>query len=535
MNTAIHLRSLTPWAPNRASLYRHMAEAAGPGAVALPDDANWRLRFLDRGLQAYSQDLTVFAVVVPPVIDAIDCDADIGAPVVDLIRRIADAPALELVVQLYQLLVCAVNVGRDTWLALDDALRAPGGLGAQPMVRELFLWWAQESPDEQIVDTSLFVLARCTQATPLGLLTALGRCPHFAYGVACALALQHGPAEDALISLARLHGGRIRTNILEQLRVVANPRNKAWLLTEGYENGVDWEDPCAYFAVVHGGLIDVLRKPGISRGELFHAVSAMARLCMNVGDKPFFRYWWTMVDYRDGPEALRLLLAHVAAAGGPEELWAGLRVVLYAFLDREQFDPAADGVPVWNTSIAAPPEATLRALLSLPHVPRWVLHGHPPATVANLEAYGPSQLNEVVSGVDGVTIDALVQWAVCFLALDQDEHASAQRRAELLDIPLDGVCTGGLAGVTDPALGSQYGQVLLQMLQCLRNVPSAAAWPLLEAGLGSDVLFHRQAAAEALSHWPGPLPAGAVEAVHRALHAAPDDEALRHSLASFLS
>jgi hypothetical protein len=66
---------------------------------------------------------------------------------------------------------------------------------------------------------------------------------------------------------------------------------------------------------------------------------------------------------------------------------------------------------------------------------------------------------------------------------------------------MPGVRTGGIFGVTEPNLGSVYGQVVLQLLQALRKAPGVGQ-DIIRAGLNSDIRFHRVTAADALLEWP---------------------------------
>ncbi len=90
---------------------------------------------------------------------------------------------------------------------------------------------------------------------------------------------------------------------------------------------------------------------------------------------------------------------------------------------------------------------------------------------------------------------------------------------------MNGIRQGGLAGMTDAVLGSEYAQVILQIL--LRVGPllkdrfdrdlAAACWPLVRAGLMVEHPMMREVAAGFFSHGPAEaLPADAIDTLRPA-------------------
>jgi hypothetical protein len=100
-------------------------------------------------------------------------------------------------------------------------------------------------------------------------------------------------------------------------------------------------------------------------------------------------------------------------------------------------------------------------------------------------------------------VSSIVEWAIDSLALQASSPARVERRAVLRDTPMPGLRQGGLAAFEDEALGSVYGQVLLQvLLRVLELQGPATAWPLIEVGLGSDIPLVRRTAAQVMRVWP---------------------------------
>ena len=90
-----------------------------------------------------------------------------------------------------------------------------------------------------------------------------------------------------------------------------------------------------------------------------------------------------------------------------------------------------------------------------------------------------------------------------YLQVDTPAEVAAERRQTSLATPMAGVRQGGLAGVTDEALGSEFGQVILQTLLRLRATGLVAVLPLIRAALSAELPMLREVAIETLRGWPG--------------------------------
>jgi hypothetical protein len=96
---------------------------------------------------------------------------------------------------------------------------------------------------------------------------------------------------------------------------------------------------------------------------------------------------------------------------------------------------------------------------------------------------------------------ALVDWVQEHLWLPEPPERRAVRRRDLIQREMPGVRQGGLAGFQDAHLGSEYGQLILQVLLRLHGEPPIGL-PIVRAGLESDLPLLCQCAAKVLASWP---------------------------------
>jgi hypothetical protein len=97
---------------------------------------------------------------------------------------------------------------------------------------------------------------------------------------------------------------------------------------------------------------------------------------------------------------------------------------------------------------------------------------------------------------------AVVEWAVSFLCLNDDDPLAQKRRWLELDGYETSCCEGwDIPGSEDRHdFRSVYGQALLQLLEMLKSSPGQGE-KIIIAGLESDWHVHRQLAEDALAKW----------------------------------
>lgn len=496
-----------PWAAGRPAILTALSGEAD--VDSLPDSAVHD-ETRTQPLAALAVRLDLFSTVVDPLIEAIDKDTDVATLIGDALSAFSDAPSLAPATRLYQLLLNDKHYPDNTWRRLAAILR-DGPLGEDRAVRDLLVGWLAEAPDRTPIDTSLFLLTYLRSEPPqIELLQGLARHHGFVSGVAAVITRRFDlpVVETALLTLAKLYSGTLRTMILQRLTTVESTAGRDWLLTEGYDNGLDYETS-AWSAAVLGRMIEGLREPELPLDDLVHRARTLERMAEVAGMQPFFGHWFSINDYSDGPEALGHVIDHAGRlAELPAVLWRPLVDLLY-FLEEDGAGESVDGEQFWPEAVVGELAARLAALLDRPEVDvnaYW--WRRPDPTLADLQAGAIDKLNPVVSRADGQALLAVVDWVIGYLALDAPAEAARLRREELLATPLAGTRQGGLAGMTDEALGSVYGQVLLQLLLRLKETGTVAGWPLLRAALAAEVPMLREVAAGTLEAWsPAGLPA----------------------------
>ena len=487
-----------PWNPGRYSLADHL-RCAFASACELPDEALLRdLR--ETPLHELAARLHLFREHVTPVVAAVTKETDVVAWMMELLTEYSTSPSLVCATRLYQLFIDSSRYNGDTCSRLSAALEKHV-IAEDPIIRGLLVGWLEQAPDRNVLRMASFILCRHRGAPPpVDLILTLGRSYHLVLP-AGALVINRYPsevAEDVVIGFAKGFDGVTRTSLLEMLTVVRKPENRDWLLTEGYDNGKDY-DQSAYAAAVLGGLVERLRQPRLGPEALFHharALSIMGSAFGVVGD---------LFDYADGPEAVSLLLDHLESlgAGLPESLEEPLVYIYWTFDCLWDPEAAAQSGP-WTPDLAAKVASRARALLDQCGMdPDRYWWQRPKPTLADLRAGNLTVLHDVVNEAEGEELEDILAWATEHLQLNAPRAESEARRLALLGNPWKGVALGGLAGVTDPVLKSEYGQVLLQPVLRLRNTGLVAGRPLIRAALDSGVPMLQEIAATVLANWPG--------------------------------
>ncbi len=493
--------ALTPWAVGRESVRDYLNRTQSH--MRLPYEMSESVQSVyKKSLVEIGNAPDLFAENITPVADDLKGIDDIAGLTVDLIRDFVDNPVRSKLIQLYQVFFSDWLMPFNMWSKLSSLLKE-SDIVEREDVYQLFLWWVVEAPDTNPVDFALFMLARTKYQPPLDLLIDFGVSHKFVPGVSSVISMHYEDSEEPLIFLAKHHTGSARQSILRFLKSVEQPENRQWLLAEGYDSQFDYE-PCAYEAVIHGHLIERLRGETVLLNDLLHYARALEILCDAAGGSSS---WYTINDYKEGPEAVDLLIKHVRSHSVPEKLWRSLARVLHFLVDGwKGYDDEES--QYWPDDVCKELAIELRALLTLPHIPEEVrlkllYWEQPEPTISDLESGDLSVFHDVLeSAVSEEDLTGVINWAIDYLQLNGDIKTRKARREELNNQTMPGICLGGLAGLTERDLSSVFGQIILQILLKLKKGPVKPGWPILKQGLNSDQTLLRSIAVEALSQWP---------------------------------
>lgn len=488
---------LRPWAHNRKSLRSSILNLEGEEAPSLSHSNLSLTELHDRD--------DILAARVSPIWNTIKGhdDKELSDAIITLLQRLRNTPTQEDSILLYQLFFTSWFTHFGTWRTLEAALGETDLLESD-FIYHYFLFWVEEAPDIDPIDSALFILARCQRKVPMEVLRDLGRHHLLVSAVASTIRYHYNADEDALIDLAKLHGYGSRVVVLSNLQTVRNETNKHWLLTEGYESGADYH-PCAYYAAVHGDLLGRLREASSVTPEMLtHYGRCLALMCETVGGSP---NWVSIDDYQKAPEAITLFFDHVERMALVTPMHRELSDILYYLVEKTGSDYTS---LIWDETLLAGLQQRGRRFFLPPWMPEeetltWLWWERPDPTIEDLKDGDLSVFHDVLESVKdfGSTDEllALVSWATEFLGLNAEPQLREDRKKYLLSERMPGVCTGGIAGLTDPHLSSVYGQILLQTIQALKGkAPMGKA--LFKAALETDYPHLPMIAAETLEGWP---------------------------------
>jgi hypothetical protein len=180
------------------------------------------------------------------------------------------------------------------------------GFGRQE-IRDLALRLATRSSDRTPVKVGIVLLGLCATIEDRDILLSLGRHEEFTHYVGVALTNAFEDVEPLLWELAKVVESWGRINLVRQLASTRSPEIKAWILKEGSE-GFPAQFMLAYIAATAGELASAL-----SAQEIDDVVyMAAGRILMNLIAARTNPTQENIDHYPDGPEAIRLYLAHAA-------------------------------------------------------------------------------------------------------------------------------------------------------------------------------------------------------------------------------
>ncbi|WP_232668542.1 hypothetical protein [Pseudonocardia sp. TRM90224] len=379
-------------------------------------------------------------------------------------------------------------------LAEHDTLRVADGLGTglpgQPRerIREVGRWLVENGTRRNAVAAGLVLVGLSGDGRDRDLLLLLGSMEELTLYAVVALGRTQPDRERAIFEMARRVRNWGRIHCVERLAGSTDPEITAWLLRDGFRNGV-MNEYLAHIAATTGDLAGALAASDVDDALLDGAGGILAALCDGSPAKD-------MSDYADGPSAIERYLRLVRHRPSVPRIRAVLSLDTYLDDDRCQ-EILTD--PAWIATVRRAIESTDKDAfaeaiwparrLGIPvhdHATRW-LESHP------YEMY---------------------LWSV----LDATEDAVAL--AERL-LPLAELATGPEA---DDGVGPAYraDRALSVAIRPLAGYPGRG-WPLVRTAVANRTVLARNCALHVLKAWPpDTLPPDAVAVLERVRDAEPE-------------
>ncbi|MFE6387542.1 hypothetical protein [Nocardiopsis dassonvillei] len=191
-----------------------------------------------------------------------DADTERADSLAELVSRTVEGPPDIAAAQLFHDALADTDA-----LTVVDHLLEP--LTARKVsrrrTRELARWTVEHGTHRDAVKIALALLGLCADERERDLLVLLGSLDEFSLYAAVALRRAVPDPEPDLFRLARRATGWGRIHAVKRLEGTADPAIRAWLLREGFRNGV-MNEYLARFAAVNGGLLEALTGDG-TRGK----------------------------------------------------------------------------------------------------------------------------------------------------------------------------------------------------------------------------------------------------------------------------
>ncbi|SMD21116.1 hypothetical protein [Kibdelosporangium aridum] len=362
-------------------------------------------------------------------------------------------------------------------------------LGAdRDRVREVGRWLAEYGTRRDAVATGIVLIGLTGDERDRELLLLLGSMEDLALYAVVALGRTQSDRDMAIFELARRVRAWGRIQAVERLEGTTDPEIKAWLLREGFRNGV-MNEYLAYIAATTGGLADALTESEVddevldAAGDILAALSDVGGPAKDIRSYPeghaMIDRYLAVVRHRPSVSRIRavLQLDQYLEDGRCEQLltdlaWIG---VVRRALDSADLDTFTDAL--WP--------AKQIGLKTADRIAAW------------LERYP-------------------CEWGLWIWFRDAED---AVKTAERL-LPLEDLVTG-------PALEHGFGPEFQadRALGLVVEREDVRSWPLVKTALSNRLIRNRIAAVRALKAWPrDSLPADALPAVRAAAAIEPDNE-----------
>lgn len=353
-------------------------------------------------------------------------------------------------------------------------------------------WLAMGGADREPVKCAIALLGVIQGGDDRDLLLTLGRHEEFTLYATVALQNAVSDSELSLWSLACLVTGWGRIQIIERLADTEDEQIRAWLLREGYQNGIMYE----YTALIcarAGNLLGALRTSEPDEKLLKGAGSLLSTLIRGRGGPAE-----GIESYTEGAEAAELYLEHLLDREPDVEDFVCV-CTIEQFLneeDGESHDPSLG----WTER-----RATLLELISS-------IRTRTDWEAKVREGLDSTDQQTFWTATEAARVLGLDLWEIYFERIQRGENHwyfvmqtdDAERIDRVLQLaekmlPLDEMASGP---ANDNGFGPEYQHygALDFVLQDLRRFPGRG-WPLVRAGLRSPMIRNRNMAVLALGGW----------------------------------
>ncbi|HTS97602.1 MAG TPA: hypothetical protein VMI33_13370 [Streptosporangiaceae bacterium] len=379
-------------------------------------------------------------------------------------------------------------------------------------------WLAEYGVRRNAVAAGLVLTGLTGDDRDRDLLLLLGGLEDLTLYAAVALRSSQPDPDQAMFDLARRVRGWGRIHAVERLRGSTDPAIRAWLLREGFRNGV-MNSYLAHLAATTGDLYGALAETVVDDPLLDGAGDILDALCVTGGPAA------DITSYGDGPAAIERYLT----LSGPRPPTAA-RVAVVLRLGRFIASDPAAGLG-WT---AADRARLALVCASLTARPAW-----------------REVVDRALNAADlGVFRQAI--WPAGQLGIPARDRIRARLRAdpsdgylwqsladdidEVLDLayellPLADLATGP---TTETGIGGLRSDGVLDLLVSRLGQHPGKGWPLIRAALGNRTIRNRNMAVRALRAWPpDTIPAEVARAV-QAAHAAEPDPKVRDAMRRLL-
>lgn len=376
-------------------------------------------------------------------------------------------------------------------------------------------WLATGATDREPVKCAIALLGVFTGGHDRDLLLTLGRHEELTLFVSVALSNNDNDSDLTLWSLACLVTGWGRIHIIERLTETRDEQIKAWMLREGYKNGI-MQEYTALICAKTGELLRALRRPEPDDKLLTGAGSILTALIAAGHGGPFAG----MESYEDGAEATELYLRHLQARDIDVQGFVDINTI-EEFLKGDSSE--LNDTPGWRQRRESLLSLT-KAILSRP---AWEPNVREALSSENDQTFWPATQAARVLGVDAwdIYFERLKRgedrW---YFALQTDNQERVDRVLKFAEetLPLQKIASGPTDAL---GVGPEFRDhsALDSLLQELPRFPGKG-WPLIQAGLQSPTVRNRNMAVQALAAWDRTTwPGEAEPLLKRAIKLEPED------------
>jgi hypothetical protein len=419
-------------------------------------------------------------------------NSDQAQVIIDHLLIIAEHDSSQAKVTLYELL-------RDNFVlsVIDPVLETliTRQLNLSPYLHRFARLLASEAPDRGPVKLAIGLLGVVGDPDDVELVVLLGRHDEFTLYSAVALNTMLSEPEQELWRLAQLVHGWGRIQLVERLAGTSNPDIKAWMLREGFRNGVMYEY-LAYICATTGELSTVLAV-GPMDDELLDSVGEIIEALLSGGPAKDIN------DYVDAAFSLQHYLARLATA--PRSL-GRLTIVasIVHYLEDEDWHDSERGRNGWTPHLREQVRDDARQYLAEP--------GWRELVAVELESEDEMRLRIAARAARAIGVDLWPMYWARLQANPQDVNcwllmmswvtdATIKQVVELAvqELPLQTLGSGP-SEARGVGKGSNAYRLFDTIVPRLAKHPGLG-WPIIASALRSPVIRHRNQALRTLATW----------------------------------